>query len=125
MRCPHYFNFITTAISNLCMYVNFECSQIGIEMQSLDVTHIALVTVFFDRYSFDSYECNTQITIGLPIKHLAKVMSIRMSFDYMIMRIDTEATSLQICYGMEDGSKTFDFSLMLWAIQNEHMEVRQ
>jgi proliferating cell nuclear antigen len=56
---------ILDAVKDLVDDVNWLCTEDGIELQSMDSSHVALVQFQLDESGFASYRCDRQITLGI------------------------------------------------------------
>ena len=61
------------AMKDLCKDVNFDCSEKGIQVQSMDSSHVALVALMFRESAFSEFKCDRPASLGMNIDSLAKV----------------------------------------------------
>ena len=79
---------IVDAIKDLVQDVNLDISTSGISLQAMDSSHVALVQMHLDRAGFSTYNIDKNLTIGLSIQNLSKVMKLVNSNDSITLRCD-------------------------------------
>lgn len=62
------------SIKDLVSDINLEVSSIGISLQAMDSSHVALVTLHLSSEGFEEYRCDKQMVLGVSISNLAKVL---------------------------------------------------
>merc|ERR1712118_600843 len=62
------------AMKELCKEINFDCSEKGIEVQSMDSSHVALVSLILREKAFLDYKCDRSTTLGMNMEAVSKVM---------------------------------------------------
>lgn len=72
---------IVEAVKDLVKSVNFDASSTGLSMQAMDSSHVALVSFHLDESGFASYRCDRQVTLGLSIENLSKILKCAQSDD--------------------------------------------
>ena len=50
--------------------------KIGISIQAMDFSHVALVCLNLSMEGFETYRCDSNIVLGVNIQNLAKVMKL-------------------------------------------------
>merc|ERR1719193_2809438 len=75
----------------LCGECNFECSSEGIVCQSMDSSHVSLVSVTLTAKGFAEFACDDDCTLGMNLTNLNKILKCSGSKDSMtISAKDTE-----------------------------------
>merc|ERR1712216_746554 len=64
---------VVDAMKDLCKDVNFDCSEKGNQVQSMDSSHVALVALMFRESAFSEFKCDRPASLGMNIDSLAKV----------------------------------------------------
>merc|ERR1711981_423557 len=81
-------------MKDLCKDVNFDCSEKGLQVQSMDSSHVALVSLMLRESAFADFRCDRPTSLGLNIE----------------------------CESSDD-DRIADFDLKLMQIESEHMEI--
>ena len=62
--------------------------NIGISLQAMDSSHVALVSLNLTQDGFESYRCDTNMVLGVNIANLAKVMKLADNSDTITLQAD-------------------------------------
>lgn len=120
---------IVDAIKDLVQDVNLDISASGISLQAMDSSHVALVQMQLDRAGFSSYSIQKNLTIGLSIQNLSKVMRLVSTNDSITLKCsssddDAGPTSIQIiCESNRAEGRTTEFSLNLISLDSESLGI--
>jgi len=114
---------VVDAMKDLCKDVNFDCSEKGLQVQAMDSSHVALVSLMLREAAFAEFKCDRNTSLGMNVDSLGKVLKMCGPDDILKLRWqDGEDTvSFQCESGAED--RITDFSLKLMQIESEHMEI--
>jgi proliferating cell nuclear antigen len=99
------FKKIVESIKDLVTDINLDISGAGISLQAMDSSHVALVTFNLSYEGFEEYRCDKQMTIGINITNLFKLMKCGGNDDSIILRAEDEASALNITF--ENKSKIY------------------
>merc|ERR1719396_134697 len=113
---------VVDAMKDLCKDVNFDCSEKGLQVQSMDSSHVALVSLLLRESAFTEFKCDRPTSLGMNVDSLAKILKMCGPTDALKIRwnADADLVSFQ-CEGGED--RIADFDLKLMQIESEHMEI--
>eukprot|EP00933_Yihiella_yeosuensis_P045429 TRINITY_DN407_c0_g3_i1.p1 TRINITY_DN407_c0_g3~~TRINITY_DN407_c0_g3_i1.p1 ORF type:complete len:259 (-),score=79.66 TRINITY_DN407_c0_g3_i1:240-1016(-) len=113
---------VADAMKDLCKDVNFDCSEKGIQVQSMDSSHVALVSLLLRESAFSEFKCDRPVSLGMNIDSLTKILKMTGQNDSLKIQHqnDADVVSFQ-CEGSDD--RIADFELKLMQIESEHMEV--
>lgn len=64
------------AVRDLVKESNFCFSPDGISLKAMDSARVSLISMFIDQNAFDTYECKTEMMIGINIANFTKILSI-------------------------------------------------
>merc|ERR1712061_122434 len=113
---------VVDAMKDLCKDVNFDCSEKGIQVQSMDSSHVALVSLLLRESAFSEFKCDRPTSLGMNVASLAKILKMCGPSDALKLRWQNEAGTVSFqCEGGED--RIADFDLKLMQIESEHMEI--
>ena len=61
-------------LQDLCKDVNFDISEKGIEVQCMDSSHVALVSLLLRECAFSEFKCDRAVSLGMNIDSLTKIL---------------------------------------------------
>jgi len=113
---------VADAMKDLCKDVNFDCSEKGIQVQSMDSSHVALVSLLLRESAFAEFKCDRPVSLGMNIDSLTKILKMTGPSDSLKIRHQNDADVVNFqCEGADD--RIADFDLKLMQIESEHMEI--
>jgi len=113
---------VVDSMKDLCKDVNFDCSEKGLQVQSMDSSHVALVSLLLRESAFTEFKCDRPHSLGMNVDSLAKILKMCGPNDALKIRYNSEADLVSFqCEGGED--RIADFDLKLMQIESEHMEI--
>merc|ERR1712070_1261695 len=114
---------VVDAMKDLCKDVNFDCSEKGLQVQSMDSSHVALVSLFLRESAFSEFKCDRATSLGMNVDSLGKIFKMCGPTDSLKLRWQNEADTVSFqCESGED-DRIADFELKLMQIESEHMEI--
>ena len=87
---------IIEAIKDLVTDVNIDATPTGLSLQAMDSSHVALVNLHLSMDGFEKYRCDRNLTLGISITNLAKVMKLVNQNDSITLKCEDEPTYLTI-----------------------------
>eukprot|EP00746_Dinoflagellata_sp_MGD_P125401 gnl/MRDRNA2_/MRDRNA2_60157_c0_seq1.p1 gnl/MRDRNA2_/MRDRNA2_60157_c0~~gnl/MRDRNA2_/MRDRNA2_60157_c0_seq1.p1 ORF type:complete len:260 (-),score=67.07 gnl/MRDRNA2_/MRDRNA2_60157_c0_seq1:215-994(-) len=111
------------AMKDLCKDVNFDCTERGIQVQSMDNSHVALVALVLRETAFQDFKCDRPISLGMNVDALAKVLKMCGEKDSLKVRSDNGADHVSFQTESSSEDKIAEFDLKLMEIESEHMEI--
>ncbi|CAK0822368.1 unnamed protein product [Prorocentrum cordatum] len=114
---------VVDAMKDLCKDVNFDCSEKGLQVQSMDSSHVALVSLLLRESAFAEFKCDRPTSLGMNVDSLGKILKMCGQNDSLKLRAqnDADVVSFQCESGEDD--RIADFDLKLMQIESEHMEI--
>merc|ERR1711937_418094 len=95
----------------------------GIQVQSMDSSHVALVSLLLRECAFADFKCDRPTSLGMNVDSLSKVFKICGPNDSLKLKWQNDADTLNFqCENSED-DRIADFDLKLMQIESEHMEI--
>ena len=89
---------------------NFECNDEGINLQAMDNSHVALVSVLIQASGFKRYRCDRPMPLGVNLGSLTKVLKCAKDDDICTLKAADEADVLNLIYEAKSTSLGFDAS---------------
>ena len=65
---------ILESMKDLVTEAIFHCTDSGISVQAMDSSHVCLVSLLLRAEGFDPYRCDRNVSLGIHIATLTKVM---------------------------------------------------
>lgn len=90
------FKKIIEAIKDLVLDINLDITQTGISLQAMDSSHVALVTLNLSSEGFEEYRCDKQMTLGISVSNLSKIMKCGGNEDSITLSAEEDPSSLNI-----------------------------
>jgi proliferating cell nuclear antigen len=94
---------IIEAIKELVTTVNIDVSSTGLSIQAMDSSHVALVALNLKESGFQNYRALNNMTLGLNIQNLSKIMKCAGNDDIITMKADEDPSSMTFIF--ESNSK--------------------
>merc|ERR1712226_1589052 len=117
------FKKVVDAMKDLCKEVNFDCSEKGLQVQSMDSSHVALVSLMLRESAFADFKCDRPTSLGMNIESLGKIFKMCGPNDSLKLRYQNDADTLNFQCESSDDDRIADFDLKLMQIESEHMEI--
>merc|ERR1712203_267162 len=114
---------VVDAMKDLCKDVNFDCSERGLQVQSMDSSHVALVSLMLRESAFVDFKCDRPTSLGMNIESLGKIFKMCGPNDSLKLAYQNDADTLNFQCESSDDDRIADFDLKLMQIESEHMEI--
>merc|ERR1712187_856143 len=100
---------------------NFDCSEKGLQVQSMDSSHVALVSLLLRESAFADFKCDRPTSLGMNVDSLSKVFKICGPNDSLKLKWQNDADTLNFqCENSEDDRiADFDLKLMQMSASKE------
>jgi proliferating cell nuclear antigen len=90
------FKKIIDSIKDIVDTANIHISKNGLEMQAMDGSHVALVSLKLSKEGFDSFKCDKDQVLGINVKDFSKFMKFVEPNDSILLRAKQNATTLYV-----------------------------
>merc|ERR1712005_86716 len=114
---------VVDAMKDLCKDVNFDCSEKGLQVQSMDSSHVALVSLLLRESAFADFKCDRPTSLGMNVESLGKIFKMCGPNDSLKLRWQNDADTVNFQCESGDDDRIADFELKLMQIESEHMEI--
>ncbi len=84
------------SIKDLVSDINLEINPMGISLQAMDSSHVALVTLNLSSEGFEEYRCDKPMTLGVSISNLAKVLRCGGNEDSLTLSCEEDPSKLKV-----------------------------
>jgi len=114
---------VVDAMKDLCKDVNFDCTEKGLQVQSMDSSHVALVSLLLRESAFADFKCDRPTSLGMNVDSLSKIFKICGPQDSLKLKWENDADILNFQCESNADDRIADFDLKLMQIESEHMEI--
>lgn len=114
---------IVDAVKDLIAEAEFDCTKQGITMQSMDGSHVSLVSLMLRGESFELYRCDRTVNLGISMKNLSNVLKCASKDDTLSLKCDDQPDKLNFTFDNEKSGKHTEFDLKLMDIDAEHLGI--
>jgi proliferating cell nuclear antigen len=118
------FKKIIESIKDLLGDVNIECTESGISFKSMDSSSIALVSLSLEFEGFEYFNCKENISIGLNIESLNKILNRARDDDRLTLKIEKDSMDL-LCLEFKNATSNRKnvYKLRLMDIDQSHLSI--
>lgn len=113
------FKLAIDSIKELTVECNFEFSDLGITLQTMDVSHTALISLCLFSDFFDIYKCDENVVLGINLTILNKCLKF-INNEYNLI-INYEGEELKLIAKKDD--KVKEYNIKLLDIECDRMEI--
>merc|ERR1712113_1016210 len=93
------------------------------QVQSMDSSHVALVSLLLRESAFSEFKCDRPTSLGMNVDSLGKILKMCGQSDALRLKWKNEADTVTFqCVG-GDQDRISEFDLKLMQIESEHMEI--
>ena len=85
---------VVDAMEDLCKDVNVECSEKGLQVQSMDSSHVAGVSLLLRESAFAEFKCDPATSLGMNVASLGKIFKMSSPNDSLKLRYQNDADTL-------------------------------
>merc|ERR1711948_154024 len=85
---------LVDAIKELCKDVNFDCSEKGLQVQAMDSSHVALVSLLLRESAFAEFKCDRATSLGMNVDSLSKILKICGPHDSLKLRYANDSDTV-------------------------------
>ncbi|KAI0045952.1 proliferating cell nuclear antigen [Auriscalpium vulgare] len=111
------------AIKELVQDANFECNEEGINLQAMDNSHVALVSVKLSAGGFRKYRCDRPIPLGVNLGSLTKVLKCAKDDDICILKATDDGDVLSLTYEARNADRIAEYDMKLMDIDSDTLGI--
>lgn len=102
---------------------NFECNEEGINLQAMDNSHVALVSVALQASGFAKYRCDRPMPLGVNLGSLTKVLKCAKDDDKCTLKAADEADVLNMVYEAASSDRIAEYEMKLMEIDADTLQI--
>ncbi|CCM05240.1 uncharacterized protein FIBRA_07450 [Fibroporia radiculosa] len=111
------------AIKELVNDANFECNEEGLNLQAMDNSHVALVSVKLNASGFKRYRCDRPMPLGLNLASLSKVLKCAKDDDACVVKANDDADLLSLTYEARNTDRIAEYEIKLMDIDSDSLAI--
>ncbi|KAJ7477285.1 proliferating cell nuclear antigen, N-terminal domain-containing protein [Mycena galericulata] len=111
------------AIKELVTDANFECNEEGLNLQAMDNSHVALVSVYLEAAGFKRYRCDRPMPLGVNLSSLTKVLKCAKDDDECTLKAADEADVLNLVYEAKSSDRIAEYDMKLMDIDSDTLGI--
>jgi proliferating cell nuclear antigen len=92
------FKNVVDSIKDLVTEGNLDFDKEGIHLQAMDASHVSLVSVMIGVDAFDSYHCDSSVSLGVHFGNLGRILKGANPEDAIIIRADDKGESVTFIF---------------------------
>jgi len=114
---------ILESLKEIVTDANFECSSTGINLQSMDSAHVALVHLLLTSTGFDKYRCDKNLTMGINMNTLSKMLKCVSQDDSISMKVEDGQDKVTFLVESKDHETFSKFEVKLVEIEGDQFGI--
>jgi len=114
---------ILEALKELLNEATWDCSETGIQLQAMDNSHVSLVFVDLKADGFDKYKCTRQISMGLSLTSMSKILRCAANDDSITIKAEDEPDKVTFMFENPKQEKVSDYEMKLMNLDNEQLGI--
>ncbi|KAF4678098.1 hypothetical protein FOL47_005377 [Perkinsus chesapeaki] len=115
------FKKVVAAVLDIVKEGNFDLSDEGIRVQTMDTTHVALVQMELKESAFDEFRCDRECCVGINFEAMTKLLKLCRDDDSLSLKKEEDCDTLTITSAGEGRAVECDMNLM--DIESEQLGV--
>jgi len=113
---------IVSALKELIDQASWDLTEEGIQLQSMDSSHVALVQMMLKMENFDLYRCDEAFQMGLNMTNLNKIFGAFTSGNLLI-QCEDDSDTVKFIFEDEKNSRTQKYELRLMDLDVEQLGI--
>jgi len=97
--------------------------HLGISLQAMDTSHVALVSLSLCSEGFEQYRCDNNMVMGINVANLSKVLKLTDGEDSITLQADQDPSTLKLVFENPKNGRSSEFHLNLMQLQVEHLSI--
>ncbi|KAJ4130908.1 proliferating cell nuclear antigen [Fusarium equiseti] len=114
---------VVDAIKDLVQDCNFDCNDTGIQLQAMDNSHVALVSMMLNAEAFSPFRCDRNISLGVNLTSLTKVLRAAQNEDQLTLKAEDGPDVLNLQFENTENDRISEYDLKLMDIDQEHLGI--
>jgi proliferating cell nuclear antigen len=114
---------ILDAIKDLVTDASWDCSPNGMSLQAMDTSHVSLVSVSLNSDGFDKYRCDRNLTLGMNLISLSKIIKCAANDDTIIIKAGDGGDKITLLFEAQNESEVAEYEIKLMNLDSEYLGI--
>ncbi|XP_020799442.1 proliferating cell nuclear antigen [Drosophila serrata] len=114
---------IVEALKEIISQGTLDCSDTGFQLQSMDNSHVSLVALCLQRDCFEKFRCDRNVSLGLDLKSLAKVLKCANSDDRVTISASDSPSKVLLNFNSKESERSAEYELKLLDLDEDHLGI--
>ncbi|XP_072051350.1 LOW QUALITY PROTEIN: proliferating cell nuclear antigen-like [Amphiura filiformis] len=114
---------VLDALKELITDARWECTSTGMTLQAMDSSHASLCGLLLREDAFEKYRCDRQITLGMNLGVMSKIMRCASNDDIITMQSEDDPDTLTFKFESKEGERDSEYEVKLSDIDGEHLGI--
>ncbi|KAK8863489.1 hypothetical protein M9Y10_011173 [Tritrichomonas musculus] len=119
----HLFRRIVDSLKGLIEDISFDCTQHGMDLQAMDVSHVSLISIHLPEDCFDTYQCSESMVLNFNVETLTKVLKSADSNDILTIRTERSQDDIEIQLNAQSEDKSTKYKLRPIDLEAETVQI--
>jgi len=119
----HLLKKVLDSLKDLLRQATWNCSDTGIQLQAMDTSHVSLVSVSLRPEGFDKFRCDRQLSMGMDLDSMAKILRCSSKDDTIIIKAQDQADKVNFVFESPNQDKVSEYEMKLMNIEEEHLGI--
>jgi len=111
------------AIKDLVTEASWDCQSTGMSLQAMDTSHVSLVAVNLNADGFDKFRCDRNITLGMNLTSLSKILKCAANDDTITIRANDDADKITLLFEAKNEVETSEYEIKLMNLDSEYLGI--
>lgn len=104
---------VVDSLKDLLNEASFNLSNEGIVLESIDSSHVTLVSLLLRADGFEKFRCDRNMPVGINMSSLSKIIRAAGNDDSITLRADDNGDCLGMVFEAPNGGRVCDYDLKL------------
>jgi proliferating cell nuclear antigen len=114
---------IIESIKDIVTDANLDISSTGLSLQAMDSSHVSLVSLFLKSEGFESFQCDTPVTLGVNLVSFYKMLKCAANEDSMTIIWKDDPEILSFSFEGNQNDRISEFQLKLIQTNSEQLGI--
>lgn len=114
---------VLEALKDLLNEATWDCTNSGIELQAMDTSHVALVSLSLKSDRFDKFLCDRQLSMGMNLTSMSKIFRCAANDDIITIKGQAQADTVTFVFESPNHDKIANYEMKLMNLDQEHLGI--
>ncbi|KAL0595404.1 Proliferating cell nuclear antigen, partial [Plecturocebus cupreus] len=114
---------VLEALKDLINEACWDISSSGVNLQSMDSSHVSLVQLTLRSEGFDTYRCDRNLAMGVNLTSMSKILKCAGNEDIITLRAEDNADTLALVFEAPNQEKVSDYEMKLMDLDVEQLGI--